>query len=44
NEAGCQFNLEPTMIGKWIKACEEWDESVKNEIEKSFSRSRKKTL
>ncbi|CAJ0755664.1 13908_t:CDS:2 [Entrophospora sp. SA101] len=22
------------MIGKWIKACEEWDESVKNEIEK----------
>ena len=31
NEAGHQFNLAPAMIGKWIKACEEWDESVKNE-------------
>src|SRR3954468_2371831 len=31
NEASRQFNLEPTMIGKWIKAREEWDESVKNE-------------
>ncbi|CAJ0920498.1 20847_t:CDS:2 [Entrophospora sp. SA101] len=30
NEASRQFNLEPTMIGRWIKACEKWDKSVKN--------------
>ena len=31
NEAGRQFNLEPTMIGRWMKSSEKWDESVKNE-------------
>src|SRR5918911_2143724 len=30
NEASRQFNLDPTMIGRWVKACEKWDESVKN--------------